>query len=69
MESCLTILRQLLRTFLVDGSRIMKGLMPAVSFFVGLKRTGPLTIPKDACWRSPGVFWNLLSDFFLLFAD
>ena len=67
VESCVKILRQLLRNSLMDGLKMMNVVMPAIDFCMGLNSHWPPGMPKDACWRFPYIFWNLLSGSFCCF--
>ena len=51
----------------MDFLRMINGVIPSISCCMGLKRSWPPGVPKDACWIFPG-FWNLLSESFSCFS-
>ena len=62
----MTILRQLMRIFLMDGLRMMKVGMPDIACCVELKRHRPPGMPEGTCWSFLDIFWNLLSENFVV---
>ena len=61
VESCVTILRQSRKNFLMHGLRMINGRIPAIACCMGLKRPHPPGMPKDACWGFTDIFWNFFS--------
>ena len=47
--------------------RMMKGGIPTVDCCMEPKRPWHSSIPKDACWSFPDIFWNLFSESFCCF--